>query len=427
VDIKSVLTKNLGINKLTGPSLREAIVYHYDPLPDDEKRRINREIAHDVIKAVRAAGGKKKKEDTGKTGSLPGTNVLGINHASPLDVIIEWETEPNGTLKLAGCRADSGGDQINLSKVFSHFNENIALVALTGKEGEEITDEWERNFLNNSIIPTLIRAACEDEQVEVLNMIDGAPLPVMHGWADELSGETVENINQEALTMLDRMFKGGSDNIWMVLSAGGPLRYNRDLAYYASLVKRVKEKYQDKVELMIDFEFMSGPEEAMSVLDIRRETPQDIIKPNLEEFIQILISSGLVETGILGKNTITEKVVKAYAMKLRNKYNLLGVLVSLDKDGLMLVMQDRIIKEKGIKIIPACHLAAGDSLKAGVIYALSNGRSFEEAVHTGNLFGASTASMEGSQTVTPEILARTEALAHAQNVAPEVEYLAPEN
>jgi fructose-1-phosphate kinase PfkB-like protein len=177
------------------------------------------------------------------------------------------------------------------------------------------------------------------------------------------------------------------------------------------------------VEFIIDFKYMSGPEEAMSVLDVHRETPQDIIKPNLEEFIQILGWSGLAERGTLDENTITEEAVKEYALKLRKRYNLLGVLVSMGKGGLMLVMRDRIIKEKGIKIVPACHTAAGDSLKAGFVYALSKGRSFEEAVHTGNLFGASTASMEGSQTVTPEKLAETEALAREQNVAPEVEIL----
>jgi fructose-1-phosphate kinase PfkB-like protein len=423
VDIKGVVSKNLSIRKLTGPSLREAIAYHGNHLPDDEKRRINREIAHYAIKAVRATKGKKKYEDTGKKESLPDTKVLGINHAGPLDVTIEWETKNHGTLELVGCHIHSGGDQINVSKVFSHFNENIALVALTGKEGEEITDEWERNFLNKNIIPTLIRAGKEDQQAEVYNIIDGDPLPGMHGWADELSKETVENINQEALNMLDRMCKGNPDNIWMLLSAGGPVRYNRDLAYYATLVKRVKKKYRDKVKLLIDFKFMSGPEEAMSVLDIHRDAPQDLIKPNVEEFIQILISSGLVKKSILDRNTITEEVIKVYAIGLRNKYNLLGVLVSMDKAGLILVMQDRIIKEKGIKIIQASQTAAGDSLKAGFVYALSHGKSFEEAVHTGNLFGAATASMEGSQTVTPERLVEIEALARMQNVAPEVEYL----
>jgi fructose-1-phosphate kinase PfkB-like protein len=424
VDIKGVLSKNLGISELTGSSLREAIVYHYDRLSDDEKRRINREIAHDVIKAVRARGGKKKYEDTGLAESLPGTNVLAINHAGPLDVTLEWKTEPNGTLKLVGYHVHSGGDQINVSKVFSDFNENIALVALAGKEGEEITDEWERNFLNKNIIPTLIRASEEDQQVAVYNIIDGDPLPAMFGWQDELSREIVERINQEALRVLEEMFKGNPDNIWIVLSAGGPVRYNKNLAYYATLVKQVKKKYGDKVELLIDFKYMSSPEEAMSVLDIHRDAPQDIIKPNLEEFIQILIWSGLAKKGSLDENTITEEAIKAYAINLRNKYNLLGVLVSMDKAGLMLVMQDKVIKEKGIKIIQACHTAAGDSLKAGVVYALAGGKSFEEAVHTGNLFGASTASMEGSQTVTPQRLAEIEALARMQNVVPEVEYLA---
>jgi 1-phosphofructokinase len=427
VDIKGLLARNLGISKLTGLSLREAIVYYYDPLPDDEKRRITREIAHDVIKAARAAEGRKKYGGTGKKEFLPATSVLAINHAGPLDVTIEWESGPNGTLKLAGCHAHSGGDQINVSKVFSSFHEKIALVALAGKRGGEITDEWERNFLNTSIIPALIRDASEDQQVAVYNIIDGDHLPGMFGWRDELSPETVEKINREALAMLEGMFKGRPNKAWVVLSAGGPIRYNSDLAYYAALVKQVKKKYHDKVEFLIDFKYMSGPEEAISVLDIDRETPQDIIKPNLEEFIQILNWSGLAEKGSLDENTITEEAIKACARKIRDKYNLLGVLVSMGKAGLILVMQDRIITEKGIKIKLASHTAAGDSLKAGVLYALAGGRSFEEAVHTGNLFGASTASMEGTQTVTPEKLAEIEALARAQNVAPEVEYLTTKN
>ena len=420
MDIKNVLSKNLGISTLTKASLREAIGCHYDQLPDDEKRRITREIAREVIKAVRARKGKTKYESAGKKGSLPVTNVLAINHAGPLDVTIEWETEPDGTLKLVECHIHSGGDQVNVSKVFGDFNENIALVALAGKEKEEITDEWERNFLNSSIIPALIRAL-EDQQVAVINMIDGEALPVMFGWLDELSKETVETINQEAMKMLEEMFTGASDTIWMVLSAGGPVRHNSNLAYYASLVKQVKEKYRDKVEFLIDFKYMAGPEETMSVLDIHRNAPQDIIKPNLEEFVQILTSSGLAEKGSLDKDTITEEEVKEYAKKLRKKYNLLGVLVSLDKAGLLLVMQDKVIKEKGVKIVPACHTAAGDSLKAGLLYALSHGKSFEEAVHTGNLFGASTASMPGSRTVTPKVFARTEALAREQGVTPVVE------
>ena len=426
MDIKGVLSKSLGLKELTGPSLKKAIQHDYDRLSDGDKKRISRQIAHEVVKCVRAEKGEKKREKSGKRGSLPGTNVLAINHVGPLDITIEWKTGTDGTLGLAGCHVHSGGDQVNVSKVFGDFGEDIALVAVTGKEGGEITDEWERNFLNGRIIPSFIRATEEDQQVVIYNMVDGEPLPGMFEWADELTEKAIETISRETMAMLESMFEGRSGNIWMVLSAGGPVRYNKELASYASLVKKVKAKYKDKVEFLIDFKHVSGPEEALSVLDIPRETPQDIIKPNLEEFIQILASSGLAEPGVLDKDTITEETVKAYALKLRKKYNLLGVLVSMDKAGVMLVMRDRVIKEKGIRIKLACHTAAGDSLKAGFVYALSNGRSFEEAVHTGNLFGASTASMEGTQTVTPKRLAMIEALAREQNVAPEVECLEAE-
>jgi len=424
MNIKDILSKDLGIEKLTPASLKEAVECRYDTLPDKEKRRINREIAHHVIKSIKLPRGGRSYRGTEKTGPAQDAGVLGINYFGPLDVTLQWKTAPGGALDLAGYRIDSGGDQINVSKVFGAFGEKIALVARTGREGGEITGAWERGFLSDSVIPSFIRDGQEDEQAAVYNIIDGETLPGMFEWADGLSGETVENINRETMTMLEGMFKGGRDSVWMTLSAGGAIRYDSRLACYATLIKRIKKQYRDRVKILIDFKFMAGSEETMSVLDIPREKPQDIIKPNLEEFVNILNASGLAGPGILDKNTISEEAVKEYAMKLRKKYGLLGVLVSMGKDGLILVMHDKIIKEKGVRIMQACPTAAGDSLKAGFLYALSKGRSFEEAVHTGNLFGAGTASMEGSETVTPRKFAEMEALARMQNVVPEKETVA---
>ncbi|MDD4957254.1 MAG: PfkB family carbohydrate kinase [Candidatus Omnitrophica bacterium] len=421
MSIEGVLLNDLGMDRLTGPDLREAIG-RYGGLPDREKRRINREIAGDVIKTMGEAcicAGKGSGTGSGKA-SLPGTRVLAVNHAGPLDVTMEWKTGPDGGLELVECCVDSGGDQVNVSKVFSHFGEYIALIALVGNNDGVITSEWKKNFLAGGIITEFIPFTGEDQQVQIYNIVDREHLPAMDGWADRIPAGVVEEINGKALDMLGEMSKGGSDNIWMLLSAGGPIRYDRELACYASLVRRVKGKYGDRVKFLIDFKHMSGPEEAMSVLEISRDTPQDIIKPNLEEFVQILVSSGLVPAGRTTKDTITEEEVRRYAVKLRERYGLLGVLVSMDRSGLMLVLTDRMIREKGININVACHTAAGDSLKAGFVYALSNGKSFEEAVHTGNLFGASTASMAGSRTVTPEKLAEIEVLARAQGVEPEV-------
>jgi fructose-1-phosphate kinase PfkB-like protein len=423
MNIKSAVLKNFGISRLTVPSLKEAVTRCNADLSDREKRHMTREIALAVIETLKTAEGSEKKMPTATPPSLANTKVLAINHAGPLDVAIDWAVGPDGILNFAGCRVDAGGDQINVSKVFGNFDENIALVALTGKEGGEITAEWERNFLSKSIIPSLIRDPREDGQVALYNTIDGNILPGIFGWKDELSKETVETINNKAIATLDEMLKGTSDSVWMILSAGGPVRYNRSLAYYASLINRVRDKYGDRVKLLVDFKFMSGPEEAMSILDIQRETPRDIIKPNLEEFLQLLLSSGLAERSELEKNVMTDENIKTYAIGLRKKHNFMGVLVSLDKAGLMLVMEDRVIREKGIKIDLACHTAAGDSLKAGFVYALSGGMSIEKAVHTGNLFGASTASMRGSLTVNPEKLAEVENLARMQNVFPETEYL----
>jgi len=423
MDIKDILVMELGIREFTGPSLKEAVEERYNGLSDGGKRRVNRLIAREAIKALRAGSDPWKRREDGKKEELSGAGVLAVNHVGPLDITIEWKTGPGGILGEAACHSHPGGDQANVAKVFSAFGEKIALVAVTGKKDGEMTAEWEREFLNERIIPSLIRAYEEDQPVAVYNIVDGSPLPAMFEWAGELSSETVDEINRGSLSMLEAMFKGGRENVWMVLSAGGPLKYNSRLAYYSSLVEKVKNKYGDRVELLIDFKHVSGRDEAMSVLEIDRQVPQDIIKPNLEEFIQILAWSGLAAEGSLDEREVSEDVLRKYALELRKKYNLLGVLVSMGKDGSMLALVDRIIRDKGVDIKPVCHTAAGDSLKAGFVYALSKGKPFEEALHTGNLFGAATASMPGTLTVTPEKFAEVEALARALKVEPRVEFI----
>jgi fructose-1-phosphate kinase PfkB-like protein len=417
MDLQAKISAILGTSHLTADSLKQAIAGH-QKLPDKQKRRINRAIALQVIGALRSR--KARKIPGPQTNRiLSGTKVLGVNHAGPLDVTLDWKIK-DGALRLSQYHIDAGGDQVNVSKVFSDFHEKIALVTLAGKKGGKITSAWERNFLDKKIAAELIRSGA-DVPVQVYNMLGGEQLPGMHGWQDRLSKETVDKINARALKMLGKMVKGKPGDLWMLVSAGGPIRYNPKLACYAALVKEVKKKYGGLVKFLIDFKFMSGPDEAMSVLGIERTSPQDIIKPNLEEFIQVLSSSGLIRPKTLDIRTITNDEIKKYASELRKKYNLLGVLVSMDKSGLLLALKDRIIREKGIKIIPACQTASGDSLKAGFVYSLSRGRSFEEAVHTGNLFGAATASMQGSRTVNPRTLNRTMILALEQGVSPEVE------
>lgn len=426
-NLKDILSKYLFVKELTEFSLKKALASRIINMPDTDKRQMNRQIAYSIIKAANSSINNAHAENlkTETSVNFKKAKVLAINHAGPLDITIEWTKGNDHILELSGYRIDSGGDQINVAKVFGNFKENIALVALAGKEEGEITREWEKNFLTEYTVPSLIHLQDEDQPVAVYNKINDETLPGIFDWQDELHEKTVKEINLKTLEILDRMLEHDDpENIWMVFSAGGPIKYNSALAYYSSLIKQVKEKYGSTIKMLIDFKFMSGPEEALSVLDIPRENPQDIIKPNLEEFIQLLTISGLAKKGTLDKTTISEKHIRSYACLLREKYNLLGVLVSMDSSGVMLVMRDRIIKENGIKITPACHIAAGDSLKAGFIYALSKGRSFEEAVHIGNLFGASTAAMEGSLTVTPKMLSKTETLARTQKVSPEIEYLA---
>lgn len=417
MSLQNEISEIMGISEPSAASLERAVSRHQG-LPDRNKREVNRRIALAAIGSCEY--GKRQGIPKGAClRLLSSVKVLGVNHAGPLDVTLNWQSKGK-RLRLLRCNIDAGGDQINVSKVFSNFKERIALVALSGKKNGRITQVWERKFLGKMVIAGLIRCP-DDVPVQVYNILDGKTLPGMHGWQDPLKPGVIDKINSKTMEMLEGMLGGKQKNVWMLLSAGGPIRYDPASACYANLVKKVKERYGSRVNLLIDFKFMSGPEEAMSVLKIARKSPQDIIKPNLQEFIQILCASGITKPGQLKAGVIGEAEIKKQAVSLRKRYNLAGVLVSMDKSGVLLVLEDRIIREKGIKITLASPTAAGDSLKAGFVYSLSQGGSFEEAVHTGNLFGAATASMPGSRTVTPGILAGIKALARKQKVFPVVE------
>jgi hypothetical protein len=184
MDVENIILNELGLKKLTGPSLRKAVAGFYSALSDAEKRRINRDIALQAIKMCKVPGRDNQPVKVAKPENVSNVKVLAVNYAGPLDVTIEWKTRPDRTLGLTGCRIDPGGDQINVSKVFSHFNEKISLIALAGKEDDPVTVAWEKGFMNPNILTKLVRSGDEGTTAAIYNVIDGETLPGMFGFAE---------------------------------------------------------------------------------------------------------------------------------------------------------------------------------------------------------------------------------------------------
>lgn len=107
-----------------------------------------------------------------------------------------------------------------------------------------------------------------------------------------------------------------------------------------------------------------------------------LIKPNLDEL-----------SGIMGKTLKTEKEIIKSAKLLQEK-GALNVLVTLGKDGAILLNSYReIYKKTAFKIKAVNTVGAGDSMIAGFLAGLNKG--FDYALNLGTAAAAATAQSNG--------------------------------
>lgn len=426
-ELKAIIVNRLKIDgQLTKDKLQQAIEDVFKKqFSDGEKRALNREIALALLKGEKDSGEEIKAEPKIP---LAMTRVAGASHSGPFDISIKFKTsDKNGGLEMVDWRYDTGGRQAGVSKVFRSFEEPFGIVAISGKEGGEINDKWTEGFSSEYVIPSF--AALEDDKrVNVLFVVDGVELPLMIGWYT-IPEEVFIELNERSIEMLRDMLHGQPDKtVWFHITAGGGIRYDKNLRPYGSLAKEIKNLYQARVQLVLDFKWTSTDDEILSVLEIPRDVPQDIVTPNVKELILILEAAGLVDKGVLSEDSMTDEEITSYALMLMDRYNLLGVFATKGERGLQLVLTDRVVKEDGIKVFVENTLGAGDATKAAFTYALSLGRSWEQSVHSANLFGAATVTLEGTQVAMPfgsvEAIA---SLAQEQGVTPITDFFPGSN
>lgn len=119
------------------------------------------------------------------------------------------------------------------------------------------------------------------------------------------------------------------------------------------------------------------------------ETSAFLIKPNQNEF------SGLFGTKILNAIEIVKR-----AKQIVKKSKIENVLVSLGKDGAVLVNKTTSIQFIPPRLKIKSTVGAGDSMVAGIVYELNNGKTILEAVKFGVACGSATSINSGMQLCT---------------------------
>ncbi|TKB09631.1 1-phosphofructokinase [Desulforhopalus sp. IMCC35007] len=270
-------------------------------------------------------------------------------------------------LRASDWRVDCGGKGFNVARMLKSLGiSSVALGFAAGKSGEMLDDKLktlgiETDFVwvegetrtNVSIVST------ENGQYVKVN----EPGPTI----------TKDNLTQLAQKIGERVQAGD----WWVLA--GSLPPGVPPVYYTELITIIQSAGAQV--------FLDTSDEALRQ---NCSAKPQLVKPNDEE--------AHVLTG-LPVSTPAEIAAVGKAISAMGPGS---VIISLGKEGAILVDKDKAWLAASPKIVAANPIGAGDSMVAGVVWGLSQGDSMQDALCKGIACGAATASMKGTTVGTRE-------------------------
>lgn len=267
----------------------------------------------------------------------------------------------NTVLRATAWQVDCGGKGFNVSRMLRSLDTpSVALAFAGGKSGQLLQEGLEKLGIETAFV----RVGGETRtNVSIVTDAHDRYLKVNE------PGPTIDASAQA--TLLERIQALARPRSWWVLAGSLPPGVPADI--YARIVEVVRE---------------AG---GHTLLDTSGEALQkgcaagpDLVKPNDVELSQL---TGLPVAG-------PEQIVTA-ARQLQ-EMGAARIVVSLGKKGAMAIDEEEIVEAPAPPIAEKNPIGAGDSLVAGLVWALSRGGSLAEALPWGVACGAATAASSGT-------------------------------
>ena len=270
-------------------------------------------------------------------------------------------------LRASDWRVDCGGKGFNVARMLKSLGiSSVALGFAAGKSGEMLDDKLKTLGIETDFVWV---AGETRTNVSIVSTENGRyvkvnePGPII----------TKADLTQLAQKIGERVQAGD----WWVLA--GSLPPGVPLIYYTELITIIQSAGAQV--------FLDTSDEALRQNCAAK--PQ-LVKPNDEE-AQVL-------TG-LPVSTPAEIAAVGKAISAMGPGS---VIISLGKEGAILVDKDKAWLAASPKIVAANPIGAGDSMVAGVVWGLSQGDSMQDALCKGIACGAATASKKGTTVGTRE-------------------------
>lgn len=253
-----------------------------------------------------------------------------------------------------------GGKGINVSKVLKNFSVESIAVGFAGG----FTGDYIRKHLKEYEIENFFVNVKENTRINIKLKVEDSET--------EIAGKSPTITSENENELLEFFNQVKTDDI-VVLSGSVPKSLKNDI------YKKMIERFPKGVKVILDTRgeaFVEGLKAGVF-----------LTKPNnheLEEFFNKSLST-IDEIVEAGKNLI--------------KMGSENVLISLGKDGSILITSENVYIGNAPKGKLISSVGAGDSMVAGVVYGLAQGLDLEKAYKYGIASGSSTAFSEGLTTL----------------------------
>ena len=275
---------------------------------------------------------------------------------------------PEQKLKCHSIKYQAGGGGVNISRVLNVLNvQNKCVFASGGDTGLYLKNLLLEENINLTAIPvnswTRENLSIVDTQTE-LQYRFGMP-------GNQLTTNEIELIK----TVINNEV---TENSIFVIS--GSLSEKMPVDLYVKLIRSVADK---NVKIIVD---TSGK----ALMETIKETVY-LIKPNQKELAQLA-----------GKEFLSKNEQEAFAMELVNSKKAKFVAVSLGARGAFLASSDGVIYRNTPSVKVKSTIGAGDSMVAGMVYAIQKGLSATDILKWGVICGVATTMSEGTNLATKE-------------------------
>ncbi|NJB70376.1 6-phosphofructokinase 2 [Saonia flava] len=271
--------------------------------------------------------------------------------------------EPNKKLRCAEPVFEAGGGGVNISKVIKELGGvSLCMYLAGGPTGEHLKQMLTNANILQQIVPiinwTRENLAVTDTNTN-LQYRFGMPGP-----------EIKEQEWKQALAHLENILREGD-----YLVASGSLSPGMPQNFYANVASIAKGK---KVRFILDTSgkaLSNGVGEGVFLL-----------KPNLGEL-----------SVLCGVDVITSNNLESLAKKFIKENSCEIMVVSLGAKGALLVTKDTTEYISAPTVLPISTIGAGDSMLAGMVRALAEGKSYSEMVKYGVACGTAATMTPGSE------------------------------